>query len=502
VPTFEKRERAGWLRRLAPFIKPYRGTFAASLALSVLGQGLVASTPLIQQVIVDDAVVSDRRPLAPLLALLVGVSVVSYGCNFLRRQLGSQVCMDVQNDLRIAIHRHLQHLDFSRHDDLSTGDVMSRATADVTLIQMFLQQIPVIAANITLLAVALTVMVVLSPLLTVVVAVFVPAFAVVAKRFRDRAFPASWNDQRLAGAVAGVVDEAVSGVRVVKAFAQEDHEQALLEGSARDLFASRMRTARITARFGAGLQALPGMGQFGVLALGGWLALEGRVTVGVFAAFSSYLVQLVFPVRMLSTVMSSSQQARAGTERVTELLDLQPMVADHPDARPLVDPAGGVTLDAVTFAYGDGPPVLRDVTLRIEPGERVAVVGGSGSGKSTLAYLIARYYDPDSGVVRIDGHDVRDVTLDSLRRAAGVVFEESFLFSSTIGDNIAFGRPDADDADIEAAARGASRCRAVSASGSPWPALPWPIPACWCSTTPPRPWMLAPRPPSTPRSTR
>jgi ABC-type multidrug transport system fused ATPase/permease subunit len=175
----------------------------------------------------------------------------------------------------------------------------------------------------------------------------------------------------------------------------------------------------------------------------------------VFTAFSSYLVQLVTPVRMLSTVTSTSQQARAGAERIFELLDLAPVVADRPGATRLDAPAGRIELDGVSFGYGDGPPVLCDVSLVVEPGERVALVGASGSGKSTLAHLLTRSYDPDAGAVRLDGHDVRDLTLDSVRRAVGLVHEETFLFSTTVRENIAFARPDATGADIADAARAA-----------------------------------------------
>src|SRR6185436_8138027 len=212
-------------------------------------------------------------------------------------------------------------------------------------------------------------------------------------RFRDRVFPASWNDQRLSGAVAGVVDEAVTGVRVVKAFAQEEREFDRLTEQAHELYQSRMRTARYNARYSSTLQALPMLAQLGVLALGGWLALRGHITLGVFLAFASYLVQIITPVRLVSSLLATTQQARAGAERIFELLDLQPRVADEPGAR---------------------------------PGERIGLVGASGSGKSTLAYLIARFYDPTSGAVRLDGTDVRELTLESLRSTVNVVFEESF----------------------------------------------------------------------------
>jgi ATP-binding cassette subfamily B protein len=240
---------------------------------------------------------------------------------------------------------------------------------------------------------------------------------------------------------------------VVKAFAQEDREFAQLTDRAHELYQSRMRTARYNARYSSTLQALPMLGQLGVLALGGWLALEGHITLGVFLAFSSYLVQIITPVRLVSSMLSTTQQARAGAQRVFELLDLQPRVTDAPDARPVKDPEGRIELDRVSFAHIGAAHAVQDVSLTIEAGERIGLVGASGSGKTTLAFLIARFYDPTTGTIRLDGTDLRELTLTSLRSCVNVVFEESFLFSATVRENIAFARPDASEAEIEAAAR-------------------------------------------------
>ena len=452
-----------WQARLSPHVRPYRRPLFISIALSVIGQVLLGLLPLLQKIIVDDAVIARRRALWPWLTALALVGAASFWLQYFRRYLSAKTSLDLQHDLRLAIHRHLHALDFAQHDRLSAGDVMSRAAGDVTLIQMFLNQVPMLAANLTLLVVALGVMVVLSPALCLVIAVFVPLFVVLAVRFRDRIFPSSWNDQRLLGTVAGVVEEAVSGARVVKAFAQETRELALLIGSARELFRSRLRTARLTARYSSTLQALPAFAQLGVLLLGGLLALQGRVSLGVFLAFSSYLIQLLGPIRLLSGMLASSQQARAGAERVLELLDLQPRVADPPDGRSLEHCTGRIELDRVAFSYAESEPILEDVTLSIAQGERLGIVGSSGSGKTTLALLIARFYDPSAGQVRIDGHDARHYSLPSLRNQVGVVFEDSFLFSSTIGENIALGRPDATPSEIEAAARAAQAHHFISA---------------------------------------
>ncbi len=208
--------------------------------------------------------------------------------------------------------------------------------------------------------------------------------------------------------------------------------------------------SRVTSRF---LEAIPTIGQVAILAFGGWLALHGEITLGTFLAFSTYIVQLVAPARQLAGVLTVGQQARAGIERIFQLLDLKPAIVDEPDAVELPVLQGDIVFSDVHFAYGEGAPVLQGLDLRIGAGERVAIVGPSGSGKSTVAMLVSRFYEPDQGSVFVDGHDVRGVTLDSLRRQIGVVFDDSFLFSDTVRANIAYGRPDASEEEIEDAAR-------------------------------------------------
>jgi ATP-binding cassette subfamily B protein len=454
---------ANWWAGLAPFVRPFRVRLALALVLSVASQGLIALLPWIQKVILDDAVVTHRRPLLPWLGVLLASAGIAFALGYLRRSWAARVSLDVQDGLRRAIHQKLNALDIGRHSELSIGDVMSRAAGDVTLVQAFINQVPLVAANATTLTVATAVMIHLSPALSVVFVVFIPVFFALAVRFRDRIFPASWNDQRLAAAVAGVVEEAVAGVRVVKAFAQEDHELSLLLARSRDLFRSRMRTVRLTAHYSSTLQAIPSLAQFGVLLFGGWLAIHDRLTLGVFLAFSSYFVQLVTPVRMLSGMLATSQQARAGAGRILELLAIAPKVIERADAVVLPRHGGPIRLDDVGFSHGKGCPVLEGISLEIAPGERLGIVGASGSGKTTLALLLARFYDPTRGAVRIDGVDARAFTLQSLRRRVGVVFEESFLFTGTIRDNIALGCPEATQAAIEHAARVAQAHDFISA---------------------------------------
>jgi len=453
----------GWIRRLWPFLMAHRRDLIVSFGAAVAGLAVSAFTPVVQKVIVDDVILGRRRPLAPWLALLVAAGVFRFAVAHVRRFVGGRVALRVQFDLRNAIYERLQRLDFARHDDFQTGQLVSRAGADVGLIQTLLAFLPLATGNLVMVVLSLGIMAVLSPLLTVVSLVVVPAILWIAIRLRTTVFPASWDAQQRAAEVAGVVDEAVSGVRVVKGFGQEERELDRLAMTSEDLFASRLRALRIQARHGSALQAVPALGQVAVLAFGGWLTIEGRISLGTFLAFSTYLFQMVGPVRMLSVLTVVAQQARAGAERIFELLDSTPVVIERAGAGPLPAITGGIEFDDVTFGYLRSEPVLRGFSLTVAPGETVALVGPSGSGKSTVSLLLPRFYEVQSGSVRLDGVDVRDVTLDSLRRQIGVVFEESFLFSDSVRANIAYGRPDATDDEVTAAARAAQAHEFVAA---------------------------------------
>ncbi|MCA1692568.1 MAG: ABC transporter ATP-binding protein/permease [Actinobacteria bacterium] len=444
-----------WIRRLLPYLRAHRRDVVLSFGAALGGLTVTALTPVIQKIVVDDVILARRRPLGLWLGLLVAAGLVRFGAAHVRRYVGGRVALGVQYDLRNDIYTRLQRLDFARHDEFHTGQLVSRASSDVALVQGLLAFLPLFSGNVVLLVASLVIMVALSPLLTVVALLVVPVVTVIALRLRTAVFPAAWDAQQKAAEVAGVVEEAVSGVRVVKGFGQEGQELNRLVGASRALFGSHMRAVRIQAGFTSALQAVPSLGQVAVVAFGGWLALEGRISIGTFLAFSTYLLQLVSPVRMLSSLTVIAQQARAGAERIFELLDSTPVVVERPDAQDLPRGDGELRFEGVRFGYLRSEPVLADFTLTIAPHETVALVGPSGSGKSTVALLLPRFYDVQEGTVRIDGVDVRDVSLDSLRRQIGVVFEETFLFSDTVKANIAYGRPDATDAEVESAARAA-----------------------------------------------
>nr|WP_238420426.1 ABC transporter ATP-binding protein [Streptomyces taklimakanensis] len=445
----------------------YRRNVWLSLGASLGGMALMALVPLISKVVIDGIVEGDTDGLGPWIALLVAAAVVVYGLTYVRRFYGGRLALDVQHDLRTEMYDSVVRLDGRRQDELSTGQVVGRATSDLQLIQGLLFMTPMMIGNILLFAVSLVVMVALSPLLTLVALAVGPALWFIAQRSRDRLFPATWYAQTQAGAVAGVVDGSVTGVRVVKGFGQEEQETGKLRSVSRELFAARLRTVKLNARYTPALQAVPALGQVAMLALGGWMATRGQITLGTFVAFSTYLAQLVGPVRMLTMMLTVGQQARAGVERVMELIDTEPAISERSGAHELpADAPATVEFDRVGFSYGTGPdarPVLEDFSLRVEPGETVAVVGTSGSGKSTVSLLLPRFYDVTSGAVRVGGHDVRDLTFDSLRAAIGLVPEHSFLFSDTVRANLAYGRPDADDEQIRAAARAAQADGFISA---------------------------------------
>ncbi|MEU9492838.1 ABC transporter ATP-binding protein [Streptomyces sp. NPDC048215] len=454
----------GWGRRLTGYAWRYRRNVVLALGSSLAGMGVMALVPLITKVIIDDVVGSHTRSLGVWTGLLVGAAVLVYVATFIRRYYGGRLALDVQHDLRTEMYGTLTRLDGKRQDELSTGQVVGRATSDLQLIQGLLFMLPMTIGNILLFLISLVIMAWLSLPLTLIALAVAPALWFIARRSKARLFPATWYAQSQAAAVAGVVDGAVSGVRVVKGFGQEEQETGKLREVSRKLFAGRLRTIRLNSRYTPVLQAVPALGQVAMLALGGWLATRGEITLGTFVAFSTYLAQLVGPVRMLAMVLTVGQQARAGVERVLELIDTEPSMTDGTRTLPAYAPAS-VEFDDVRFGYareetpGSGAeedrPVLDGFSLTIDPGETVAVVGASGSGKSTVSLLLPRFYDVSHGAVLVGGHDVRELTQDSLRAAIGLVPEDSFLFSESVGANIAYGYPGATQEQIERAARAA-----------------------------------------------
>jgi len=453
---------AGWLRRLAGYCWRHPGLEIAALGGSLVATLVQATIPLIMAWIVDSAIIAHHEPIWLGACVLIAAGLLSFAGVYTRRYRGGQLSLDVQHDLRNELFASLEQLDGARQDQLHTGQIVSRSISDLNMVQSLLSMVPMLLGNALLFVLSIVIMACLSPLLTVVALAIAPALWMIAIASRRKLFPASWDAQQKESEVAGVVDGAVTGVRVVKGFGQEEQEIERLEGVARVLYAARVRVVRLTARYNPALGAIPMFGQVGVLALGGWLALHGDIKIGVFLAFSLYIGQMVAPVRALSSLITIGQEARASVIRVYEVIDSKPVVTEKPDAAVLPPGTPDVELDDVTFGYLPSQPVLRGLSLHVRPGETLAVVGTSGSGKSTISLLLPRFYDVGGGEIRIGGQDVRDLTLDSLRASIGLVMEDSFLFSDTIRANIGYGRPDATQEQIVAAARAAEADEFIS----------------------------------------
>ncbi len=450
--------RNGWLRRLVPYIERHRRDAAVVFVAALGGMAVTAVLPLFVRAVVDDSIVPSVqggvvRPIGPLLVAMALLGLVRFGLSFVRRFGAGRLGIDIEYDLRNDIYDHLHRLDFARHDEFQSGQLVSRANSDVRVLQQLLGYLPFMSGNIFLFGLSVIIMFGLSVPLTLVALIAVPTLFVMALHLRKVVYPSSWDAQQRAAEVATVVDEATNGVRVVKAFGQEQRELDKLTDSARDLFGARMRNSRISARRQATMQTVPSLAQVAILVFGGWLTIQGEISLGTLLAFQTSLVQLVAPVRQMAGMLVTAQTARAAAERIFELLDCTSDVEERPHASDLDVAEGRIELRGVRFGYLRSEPVLDGFDLTVEPGEVVALVGASGSGKSTVSLLVPRFYDVQEGQITIDGTDVRAVSLDSLRASIGVVFEESFLFSATIRENIAYGVPDATDDQVEQAAR-------------------------------------------------
>ena len=443
---------ARWLRRLASYCWRFKRDVVIALAGAVLYTAATLTIPLLQRDIIDNVIVVRRESVWPLAIGLLIAAAANFLGTYMRRYRGGKMALDVQHTMRTELFGSLSRLDGARQDEIHTGQLVGRSISDINMAQQLLQWIPLVLSSVLLFVFSLVIMIILSPLLALVALAVAPALWLIALVSRRKLFPASWHAQQLVGEIAGIVDETVGGVRVVKGFGQEEQEIGRMQAASRALFGSRLRMIRLTARYSPALTAIPLLGLVGVLLLGGWLAIRGSISLGTFLAFSTYLTQLSGPVRVLTNLITTGQEARASVIRVFEVIDSKPVITDRPDAIDLPAEANGITFEDVKFGYVPSQPVLRGLSLEVRPGETVAVIGPSGSGKSTLSLLLPRFYDVRGGAAKIGGYDVRDVTQQSLRSAIGMVMEDSFLFSDSVKANIAYGRPGATDEQVIAAA--------------------------------------------------
>lgn len=426
------------LRRLVGYCREHRAVVAIGFVTSVVGSAALAGIPLVVKQIVDE-----RSNVGPWLGLLAAAALLRFAAGTVRRYVSGKLGYGVGARLRTDVFDALQRLDGAQYDRLKAGQVVGRVVTDVGSVETALRNLPQLASNAVMFALSLVIMLTLSPLLTLVALVAAPLLFVSARRGSAFLTPLHRDYSQQTGVLAGVVESAVSGVRVIKGFGQEHREQERFERQAHRLYDLGVRRANAASNFYPALNAIPAIAQVAVLAFGGWLALDGRITLGTFLAFATYLAATVAPVRWLVTQLPALVEAKAGLLRLLEVIDAEPTVTDKPDAQKAPDGPLSIDLEHVTFGYDHDYPVLHDVTLHVEAGETLALVGAPGSGKSTIAMLLTRFYEPQRGMIRLNGIDLADLTTESVRERVAMVFEDSFLFSDTLRANIAFGRADA-----------------------------------------------------------
>src|ERR687884_1856992 len=390
----------------------------------------------------------------PLVGALVAAGLLRLGFSVVRRLVAGRVSLGVEYDLRNRMYAHLQSLEVAFFDEQQTGQLMSRATVDLQSVRFFLGYgLIFIAQSAITILVAAAVMLAVNPGLAAIALFPTPFVLWAAYRYGRLNRPASQEVQQRIAELTAEAEESISGVRLVKAFAREERQLARFSRATRRGFDQSMISTRLRAFYNPFIGFLPQLGLAAVLLVGGRQAVHGTITVGEFVAFYGYVTLLGSPVRMLGIALGMSQRAVASGARVFEILDRRPRMTAPAGAPPLPEGDGHVELRGVTFAYETGEPVLSELDLDVEAGRTVAIVGPTGSGKTTLVALLPRLYDPTEGSVSIDGADLREVDVTSLREAVGLVSADPFLFSDTIRENIAYARPDATDEEVVAAAR-------------------------------------------------
>ncbi len=448
-----------WLRRVLPIMKAHRGMISAALGFSFVGLILQVQIPNLLNKAIDNSIVSHRVPLHYYVWWILALGLLGGVAGYIARRNMFRTSYHIEYDLRALIYEHLTRMSFPFYDTVQSGQLISRANSDIRSMQMYMTFAPQILVQCSIAVVAFAFMLAINVPLAFVAMATMPFVYFAGVSMRKSMFPVSWLIQARLAEVATTVDENVSGVRVVKAFAAEPQQLRTLAGAADRLEWSYVKDADLRARWTPTVQNLPQVGLALVLLFGGYMVIQGHLGIGAILAFNSYLLMLQAPFMMLGMLIMMGQRASASAGRVYQILDTPPSIVDRPGAIDLVNCRGEIEFDSVTFSYesaqGAAPEVLSDFNLHIAPGETVAMVGRTGAGKSTVARLMARFYDVTSGRVLVDGHDVRDLTLVSLRAQIGVVLDEPFLFSASLRDNIAFGRPDASMDDVVAAATAA-----------------------------------------------
>jgi ABC-type multidrug transport system fused ATPase/permease subunit len=441
--------------RLLGFLRPYRWGLIWSGLLAVAALTMTAAIPWLTGRAIDQISDGDKAGLKALAFAVLGAGVLRMALTVARRLIAGRVSLGVELDLRTRMYAHLQSLELAFFDRQQTGQLMSRSTVDLQSVRFFLGYglIFMLQSALTILLAAVA-MFLTEPGLAAISLAPVPVVVFVAARYGRIARPALQEVQQRIAELTADVEENVSGVRVVKAFAREQRQLGRFRAQVGRVFDQSMVTTRMAAFYNPFIGFLPQVGLAAILFFGGRQVINGQLTIGQFSAFYAYLLMLLSPMRTLGISLSLAQRATAAGARLFQVLDRLPHIESPPGAPGLPPGNGRVELRDVTLEYeGARRPALHDVSLAVEAGTTVALVGATGSGKTTLVQLIPRLYDVTSGAVLVDGADVRDVDVAALRRAIAVVDDNPFLFSATVAENIAYARADAAPEEIERAAR-------------------------------------------------
>jgi ABC-type multidrug transport system fused ATPase/permease subunit len=441
--------------RLLGFLRPYKISLVVSTLLAIASQGAQIAVVWVTAHVIDDAVIPrDAGKLWVFIWAIIGLGVLRAAFMGARRLISGKQALAVEMDMRQGLYRHLVRLSFGFYDRHQTGQLMSRATVDLQGVRFFLGYglIFFFQNVLTVLSVSVVLFFFEWKLALIALAI-TPLLVVLAYRYSHVAHPTLRDVQQKLADVATVAEENIVGVHVVKSFAQEPQEQLKFVDRSEAVFRQTLRANRQRALYVPFISWVPMLAQAAVLLVGARMVTRGELTVGGFIAFNLYLGMLIMPLRSLGMWIGQAQRATASGERIFQVMDEPEEIADRPDAIELPEGGGQLRFEGVGFEYMEGRPVLQDIDLELAPGTTIALIGHTGSGKTTLTSLVPRFYDATSGRVTLDGADVRDVKLNSLRHAIGVISQDPFLFSATVRENIMFGAPDLDDAEVERIAR-------------------------------------------------
>ena len=442
--------------RLLGFLRPYRVGLAVSVVLAVGSQAAqIALVWLTGRNVIDHALIHhDRHRLWMTVGVIVALGFVRAALMLGRRLLSGKQALDVEMDMRSGMYAHLVRLSFGFYDRHQTGQLMSRATVDLQGVRFFLGYGLIFFFQNVLTVVSVTVVLFFFQWeLALIALAITPPLVALAYRYSHVAHPTLRDVQQRLADVATVAEENIVGVHVVKAFAQEQAEVAKFNRRSELVFDQTLRANRQRATYVPLISFVPLLAQAAVLLVGARMVARGQLTPGSFSAVFLYLGMLVMPLRSLGMWIGQAQRATASGERIFQVMDEPEDVADRAQARDLGPGPGEIRFESVSFEYMSGRRVLEDVDLEIAAGKTIALIGHTGSGKTTLTSLVPRFYDVTSGRVTVDGVDVRDLTLASLRGAVGVISQDPFLFSATVRENIAFGRADLSADEVERVAR-------------------------------------------------